>query len=253
MSQDTNFDHLAEHFQKKIYGSKKGKIRLAVLERDLEEQLPYLEREKQTVLDIGAGMAQMGLALAEQGHDVCINDISENMLALAKKEAKARQLDDKVRWDLGPFQNLPEGRFDLVLCHAVLEWLEQPHTLLEKLGSLTVEGGVVSLMFYNFDALVFHNLIRGNFNKINSGNFSGMQGGLTPPNPVKLDWVEERLLQNGFEVFYRSGIRVFNDYVGVKRGGNEDEQSIIEMELRFSNQEPYLRMGRYIHLLCRRA
>ncbi|MDQ6981194.1 MAG: SAM-dependent methyltransferase, partial [Ghiorsea sp.] len=33
MTQDTNFDDLSEHFKKRIYGSHKGAIRLAVLER----------------------------------------------------------------------------------------------------------------------------------------------------------------------------------------------------------------------------
>lgn len=251
MNKDTNFDDLAGHFQKKIYGSLKGKIRLAVLKRDLISCLPQLDQGGMNVLDIGAGIAQMGLYLASLGHKVCINDISENMLQLAKEEASLHD-DIDVEWHHGPFQSLPTAKYDLVLCHAVLEWLDEPQSLIHMLRSQLHDTGYASLMFYNYDALVMHNLVRGNFNKINSENLSGMKGGLTPPNPLKLSWVEEQLQQEGFELIYKSGVRVFSDYVGVKRGGNENEESVLEMELKYSNQEPYLRMGRYIHLLCRR-
>ena len=252
MNKDTNFDDLAGHFKKKIYGSLKGKIRLAVLKRDLKLCLPQLEHGSLNVLDIGAGIAQMGLYLASMGHNVCINDISENMLNLAKEEAK-QYSDINVAWHHGPFQTLPAAKYDLVLCHAVLEWLDDPKSLVQVLESQLADKGTVSLMFYNYDALVMHNLVRGNFNKINSDNLSGMKGGLTPPNPLKLAWVEKYLKQEGFDLFYKSGVRVFSDYVGVKRGGNESENAVLDMELKYSNQEPYLQMGRYIHLLCRRV
>ncbi|MDX8384000.1 MAG: hypothetical protein R8M45_07960, partial [Ghiorsea sp.] len=64
-AQDTNFDDLANHFKKRIYGSRKGAIRLAVLQRDLQENIPELAENRLKVLDIGAGMAQMSIGLAK--------------------------------------------------------------------------------------------------------------------------------------------------------------------------------------------
>lgn len=250
MRQDVNFDDLAAHFQKRIYGSHKGDIRLAILQRDLALCIPSLNTGKLNILDIGAGMAQMGITLAKQGNQVCINDISEKMLALAKAEAAKSDKTLNISWHHGAFQTLAPQPYDVVLCHAILEWLDQPEQLIQKLMHFSHAQTVVSLMFYNFDALVLHNLIRGNFKKINNNDFSGMKGGLTPPNPLRLDWVGQRLAAAGFEIIYKSGVRVFSDYVGVKRGGNETPTEVIEMELRFSNQEPYLRLGRYIHVIC---
>ena len=252
MSLDVNFDDLAVHFKKRIYGSRKGQIRLAVLQRDLKDCVPNLESGNLKVLDIGAGMAQMGVRLAGMGHQVLINDISENMLVLAKEEAHTLNVTNNISWNHGPFQNIKTNDYDLVLCHAVLEWLNQPEVLIQKLEELMTEHGLVSLMFYNFDALVLHNLIRGNFNKINNNDYSGMKGGLTPPNPLKMSWVEEKLNEHGFDVFYKSGVRVFSDYVGIKRGGNEQDSDVIDMELLFSNQDPFLKMGRYIHFMCKK-
>ena len=47
--------------------------------------------------------------------------------------------------------------------------------------------------------------------------------------------------------------RFLNDYVQVLRGGNENPQAVIAMEMRYSTREPYLWLGRYIHFICRRA
>ena len=250
MAQDVNFDDLTEHFKKRIYGSHKGAIRLAVLERDLKAQIPKYMQGGLNVLDIGAGFAQMGLKLAALGHDVCINDISKNMLAVAKQQAQEQGLAEHITWQHGAFQSLPPEPYDVVLRHAVLEWLDKPEELLNTLSKLTHQGSVVSLMFYNKDALVLHNLIRGNFKKIENNDFSGMKGGLTPPNPLKPDWVEATLNDLGFDVSYKSGIRVFSDYVGIKRGGNENSDAVLAMELQYSNQQPYQQVGRYTHFIC---
>ncbi len=252
MNQDTNFDDLTEHFQKRIYGSRKGKIRLAVLQRDLEQHVPAWAKGGLKVIDVGAGLGQMGLQLAGLGHDVCINDISANMLAAAKQTACEQDIEKNIQWSHAPFQDLEAKPYDLVLCHAVLEWLEKPESFIAKLHELTHADSLVSLMFYNKDALVFHNLVRGNFKKINNNDFSGMKGGLTPPNPLQPTWVEDKLNQHGFETFYRSGIRVFSDYVGMKRGGNEHEADVLSMELRYSQHMPYVLLGRYVHVMCRR-
>ena len=106
MNQDTNFDDLTAHFQKRIYGSRKGKIRLAVLERDFKAQLPQFEQGGLKVLDLGAGLGQMGLKLAEYGHDVCINDISKNMLDVAKSKAEELGVAEHITWAHAPFQEL---------------------------------------------------------------------------------------------------------------------------------------------------
>jgi S-adenosylmethionine-dependent methyltransferase len=45
---------------------------------------------------------------------------------------------------------------------------------------------------------------------------------------------------------------VFSDYVGIKRGGNENDADVIQMELKYSQQEPYIQLGRYIHFICKK-
>ena len=57
---DRYFDHLGARFAQRIYDSPKGAIRLAVLQRDLQQWLPALLQAESPlhILDIGAGLGQ---------------------------------------------------------------------------------------------------------------------------------------------------------------------------------------------------
>ncbi|MBT8150107.1 MAG: SAM-dependent methyltransferase, partial [Gammaproteobacteria bacterium] len=62
-----------------------------------------------------------------------------------------------------------------------------------------------------------------------------------------LAWLADTSLQ----VVEESGIRVFHDYVVERRGGHQNEQQVLEMELRYSKLEPYKWLGRYQHIVAR--
>ena len=261
MQQDRNFDDLAERFQRKIYGGLKGEIRLAVLWRDLQDEVPGIEAGRPLrVLDVGAGLGQLAIRLAVLGHDVVVNDISAEMLAIARETARREDVDKKIQWHHGAFQQLPAlnlGTFDVVLCHAVMEWLVAPQTLIPALKQFLAKDGVLSLSYYNRHSLEYRNLIRGNFNLLerenlaNNQGFSADPGSLTPGNPQSPEQVNRWVAEAGLSVMATSGVRVFSDYVTSPRGGNTVPEAVVDMELRYSRREPYLWLGRYIHLLLK--
>ena len=254
MTQDRNFDDLAERFQRKVYGGLKGEIRLAVLWRDLDQMILSRAGSSLRVLDIGAGFSQIAIKLAKLGHQVVVNDLSERMLAMARELAETEDVAEKITWHHGPYQELEKlehGSFDLVLSHALLEWLAQPQTLIPTLRRFLDPQGVLSLTFYNYHSLVYRNLIRGNFNMLNKAEFVADPNSLTPGNPLLPKLVQSWLAEAGLEILGTSGIRVFHDYVTTQRGGNAVPEAVIEMELQYSRQEPYVWLGRYIHHLCR--
>lgn len=160
---DRHFDELATRFAEKIYGGAKGAIRLAVLQADLAEILPPRPLR---VLDIGAGLGHMSLWLAQQGHAVTLTEPAEPMLQGARQQfADAGQQATFIQ---APWQEVEahvDGRFDLVICHAVLEWLAEPQAILPVLHRLTAADGWLSLAFYNRDALIYRNLLKGHFKK----------------------------------------------------------------------------------------
>ncbi len=275
---DRNFDDLAHRFKRNVYGGLKGDIRLAVIQRDFAECLPgVLEppnpqtagAEKKApgqasqpmrILDAGGGQGQLALVLAKAGHRINLCDISEQMLQLAADRLTAEGLADRVSLQHASIQSLAEAvtrhqlePFDLVICHAVLEWVAEPQDLLLSLVQLTRPGGHLSLTYYNLNSLIYKNLLRTNFKKIKKREFTGYRGSLTPTNPLPPFQVEGWLSALSLKPLCCSGIRVFHDYIFNREDRERDPESLVEMELQFSRQEPYRSLGRYIHILARRV
>ena len=257
MNQDRNFDDLAPRFRRNVYGGLKGELRLQILQRDFNEFIPQLGQEGAPlrILDAGGGQGQLAVQLATQGHRVLLCDISAKMLALAQERIQAAGVGDRVTLVHQPIQALDwqqTGRFDLVLCHAVVEWVAAPEALLHRLSEAIAPGGFLSLTFYNLQSLIFKNLLRTNFKKIRRRDYRGYRGSLTPTNPLEPALVESWVQTLPLEVLCRSGIRVFHDYIFDREDRRRDPQGLLEMELQFSRCEPYRSLGRYIHLLGRR-
>ena len=261
MNQDRNFDDISAHFEKKIYGGLKGEIRLAVLRHDI---FGWVKSWQQThnrplrVLDVGAGLAQISIELAKDGHDVTINDISANMLEIAKQNAG--EAAQTITWHTCPYQQLDDkltGKYDLILCHAVLEWLAEPKLIMDFfdrwLADSGAEKGVLSLCFYNPASFVYRNLVMGNFNLLHNKDFKADNGSLTPNHPVAKDEVIAWIGDHHYQILHTSGLRVFHDYSPLKRGGHTNPQAVIEMEVAYSGQDPYKWLGRYLHFLVSKA
>ena len=260
-SRDRNFDDISAHFEKKIYGGLKGEIRLAVLRHDI---FGWVKSWQQThnrplrVLDVGAGLAQISIELAKDGHDVTINDISANMLEIAKQNAG--ETAQTIIWHTCPYQQLDDkltGKYDLILCHAVLEWLAEPKLIMDFFDRWLVddraEKGVLSLCFYNPASFVYRNLVMGNFNLLHNKYFKADNGSLTPNHPVAKDEVLAWINDHHYQILHTSGLRVFHDYSPLKRGGHTNPQAVIEMEVAYSGQDPYKWLGRYLHFLVSKA
>ncbi len=285
---DRSFESIADHFEKKVYGGLKGDIRLAVLRRDIFDYVAQLSATLQRplrILDVGAGLAQIAIELAAQGHKLVINDISAAMLDKAQAHAAAIETDNNtqlnIKWLVCPYQQLPAefarkifvggcftndspiedssikdslGKFDLILCHALLEWLAKPAEVMDFFDAHLHANGALSLCFYNPASFDYRNLIMGNFNLLDSlleGNYAAdNKKSLTPNHPVARQEVEAWLQQHNYQTVLTSGLRVFHDYSPLKRGGHNDPEAVIRMELRYSQLEPYKWLGRYLHILA---
>lgn len=259
---DRSFDAIADHFEKKVYGGLKGEIRLAVLRHDIfeyTEQMRVRLGRPLRILDVGAGLAQLAIELASQGHDVVINDISANMLEKAKASATKIEEELGISWYVCSYQELEdrlaeEGKFDLILCHALLEWLAEPAAIMDFFDKQLTDNGALSLCFYNPASFDYRNLIMGNFNLLDNTDYKADdKKSLTPNHPVAKEEVESWLTAHDYQTIRTSGLRVFHDYAPLKRGGHNDPEAVVRMELRYSQQEPYKRLGRYLHILATRS
>lgn len=244
---DRHFDTLASRFAERIYGGAKGAIRLAVLQADLGEALPAGPLR---VLDVGAGLGHMALWLAEQGHQVTLAEPSAAMLDGARE--RFAQAGWQATFIQAPWQSLDTSLppFDLVLCHAVLEWLGEPAAILPTLHRLTARDGLLSLAFYNKDALVYRNLLKGQFAKLREQALAGIKQSLTPQQPVDPQALAMQL-ETDWRIESRSGVRVFHDYMPAQFQERAALSDLLEMELAYRRHPAYAGLGRYLHWLCR--
>lgn len=260
---DRNFDDLAHRFKRNVYDKLKGDIRLAVLKRDLNQYLHSIFEQsvaqgykRMRILDAGGGQGQLSVQLAQLGHDVVLCDISLEMLKLAQKNIEETGVQNNIELRHCSVQQLSaeeHGSFDLVLSHAVLEWVFAPEELLANLSSLLNSEGVFSLTFYNVNSIKMKNLLRTNFSKVIEDDYQGYRGSLTPTYPRTIEEVDGWLQKLPLEELCRSGIRCFHDYIlEPSHRSNEPEKQLL-LELRLSREEPWRSLGRYIHCLSKKS
>jgi len=252
---DKNFDDLSSRFRKNIYNTPKGQIRLNILWRDLTEQIPEIERGGLSILDAGAGQGNFSLELAKKNHAVTLSDVSSQMLQDAQELFTTHELNDNVHFIHSSVQNLSEhieNQFDVVLFHAVLEWLAEPEETLKQLLQFIKPGGYLSLMFYSRTGLIYKNLTHGNFDHILNDSLAGDGKTLTPTNPQDPEKVYQWLDSMNLNTLLKSGVRVFYDGINRERRKQISKEELFELEKRFSRLEPYCSLARYVHVLCQK-
>lgn len=238
----TSFNGIANKFDENIYGTSKGQLRHQLLVHYLQ---PYLLGEPLKVLDAGGGTGMMACEFAKNGHKVTLNDVSQDTLDIAYGRLASFH-DTKVI--LGEINEL-DGAYDLVICHAVLEWLTKPFECIEKLVQLLKPGGVLSLSFFNHDAKEFNNLLYGNFKYVEEGMPSKNTVRLNPHNAQKPQLVIDKFeSMEGVNILATAGIRCIHDYMFDKQHIDDNYQKLFEMECEYGAKAPFKWMGKYFYV-----
>jgi S-adenosylmethionine-dependent methyltransferase len=258
VTEDRNFDDIAHKFAKNIYGSDKGEIRQIIVWEDFLQILSELDAEQQPleILDAGGGLAQMSQKLAKLGHRIALCDLSSEMLQLAKQDIENNGLLEQYRLIHSPVQSIGEHmekQVDLVMFHAVMEWLVDPKAALETVLEQVKPGGIASVMFYNHHGLVYKNVVCGNIPHILDGMPHRKRFKLQPQKGLKPEEVYQWIADAGFSICGKSGIRSFSDYIGnVQNMGDYQFEDVLALEKQLCRQEPYLSLGRYIHVWAKK-
>lgn len=247
------FDRIGQHFLKNIYTTTKGRIRLAVLQRDLQ---PLLAGTPLRILDIGGGAGQMALWYAGLGHDVTVADLSQVLLDEGRAAAQALDLPVTfVQADAFALDaTLGTTQYDLVCCHAVLEWVTDSNGLLAACATRVCSGGHLSLMYYNIHALRFAQHVFGNFAYLDRGLRPYRKTAkLTPAYPRTPEAVAAALDALALHPVKRSAIRCFYDYMKPHDRARHSAEELTARELALSAAPEYLNVARYIHELRQKS
>lgn len=239
---DQSFNGLAEKFNRNIYGTTKGRLRHQLLCQVLNELLA--QQPGQTIIELGGGTGVMSAYLDELGHCLTLTDISEDVLCIARQQLAPRITVKQA--DLFAINDL--ANFDVVVCHAVLEWLAKPFDALTVLAERMRVGSKLSLTFFNRDAALFSNALYGNFDYIAKGMKVRNQVRLNPQQPLEPRAVIAEVQKLGFDVLKMRGIRCFHDYLRDRDMADSKYQALLDLEWRYGDEEPYLWLGKYFHL-----
>lgn len=248
---DINFDGRAAGFEESIYGSSKGYVRLHVLWEDLLDEVPSILRGGLSILDAGGGAGHQAVLMAERRNRVLLCDPSREMLDRAEDSVRGAALSGWVTTKQSSIQDLDTGggKFDVITCHAVLEWLSDPGSTLKCLTEFLAEDGVLSLMFYNHNAAVLKRVFRGDFAGALQKPAANEQGCTPLAEKTVRTWLDEA----GMTVVSKSGIRIFHDHLSEEVRTRESLEDLLKLEKALRKQEPFASLAQHVHLVCERA
>ena len=250
---DVNFNGLIDRFAQQIYQSRKGRLRMHLIDALYRQYLPEAEMASMRVLDAGGGLGQMSHWFLTRGSSVDYFDISSAMVQTVATDFAESIAQGRLSV---AERSITEAAYppvyDLVNAHALLEWLEDPYDALATLMQSVKPGGYLGLMVYNKHLLMLRHLMRGTLKRAMSGDLGGDRGGLTPISPLDPTEVGDFLSAGGFQILCQAGVRTFSDLAEktVLEWYGETDQFAAELAL--CEQRPYCDLGRYVlFIACR--
>lgn len=213
------------------------------------------------IVDVGGGTGGFAVRLAELGHRVTVVDPSPD--ALAALDRRAREIGVEVtglQGDVSDLADLVEdadgagGGVDVVLCHGVLEVVEDPAAALAAIRAVLRPGGVLSLLVAQRHAAVIARAMAGHFPQALSllaGEPDASASSRTG-HRFTADEAAALLVGAGFEVASIHGVRVFADLVPGSLVDLEPgaAASLVELERAVSERAEYFPLATQLHLLA---
>ena len=232
---------------------------LCHLERELLRRAPG-----RNVLDAGGGTGSYALALAGHGFRVCLLDFSPAMLQLARQRLLS---EDPVATERIEFcclavedilKHFGHGHFDVVLCHTLLEYVQQPMRALCDLAGVLKVGGVMSLLLANAQSEVLTSAV---VKKDPQRALQALTGSVDhtdlfglPRHAIALGTVYRQFELIEMQPVAEYGVRIFADYVPRELLADEEfMEGLWQLELAASELPPYADMARYRHILAVRG
>jgi SAM-dependent methyltransferase len=219
---------------------------------------PVLEPSGLDVLDIGGGTGGFAVRVAGLGHRVTVVDPSPDALAALARRAREDGVEVAgQQGDLGSLLELvgPAGA-DVVLCHGVLEVVDDPAAALAAIHEVLRPGGRLSLLVAQRHAAVIARAMAGHVAQA-LALLDDPQSPTAQPHgrtgrKFTVDEVTELLAGAGFEVGSVHGIRVFADLVPGSLLDLEPgtTAALLELERAASERAEYLPLATQVHLVA---
>jgi S-adenosylmethionine-dependent methyltransferase len=237
-----------------------GRLRADLVFANLQDFLPPSPRVNSLrALDVGCGTGATAVRLADLGIHVTLLDSSAAMLALAERTIVEAGVGDRTTVKHRDARRLAtifqKGSFDIVLCHNLLEYLDDPGPVLRGARHLMRNASaILSVLVRNQAGEVLKAALQ-------TGDLAAAEHNLTA------DWGEESLYRGRVRLFTsealeailedasltikaRRGVRVVADYLPAQISRSVEYERIFALERRLGKRLEYFGIARYMHCLA---
>ena len=213
------------------------------------------------VVDAGGGTGGFAVPLARAGHRVTVVDPSPDSLAALQRRAAEGELAGEVTGLQGDLSDLPGlvpgGSVDLLLCHSVLEVVDDPADALASVGRVLRPGGRLSLLVANRAAAVLARALAGHPDEA-ARVLTDPAGRWGPADGVRRRFEVDQLraLVEGADLVVEQvhGVRVVADLVPgpVLDTDPGAAASLLALERALSERPPFRDVATQLHVLAQR-
>lgn len=218
-----------------------------LIKQMLWKQLDFARDMK--VLDFGSGAGETAAHLA------CCNEVTavepSDAMLIQRTKGPYTQLHGSIEL----VRDMPDGCFDLVLCHNVLEYVDEKAAYLRELERVVKPGGLLSLVKHNRAGRVMQmTVLLNDFNMANT-LLDGGNGTTSQFGDIRYYTDEEaRRWLKDMELQQMWGARTFWD-LQQKQECHMDpgwQEKMLAMEHRVSTLPDYQNIAFFHHLLLRK-
>lgn len=232
------------------------------LDAVLARQVAATGRSVLDVVDLGGGTGGFAVPLASLGHRVTVVDPSPDALAALQRRVAEAGVTGQVRARQGDAAALadivPAASTDLVLCHGVLEYVDEPAAAARAALTVLRPGGVISLLVAQRLGAMLARALSGRFDDARHllSDSAGWTGS-TDPLPRRFDRESLLALLTGRSVTVQleHGVRLVTDLLpGALVDGDPDAaQALLAFERAVSEHPRLAALASQLHLVVQCA
>ena len=202
------------------------------------------------ILDFGSGEGITSDHFAEFNHVVAVEPW-EDMLKDAWTDHDYRQ----VVGDIKALCEFEDNRFDIIICHNVLEYIEDKESVVQELARVLKPDGFISVVKHNRNGRVMQmSVLLDDFEKANllldGENSSASKFGLIRyyDDSDVINWCPDLYIHKTY------GIRTFWDLQQnqEKHSDEEWQEKMIQLEMRVSEMNDFINIAFFHHLIIKK-
>jgi 2-polyprenyl-3-methyl-5-hydroxy-6-metoxy-1,4-benzoquinol methylase len=214
------------------------------------------------VLDTGGGTGNFAVPVARLGHRVTVVDPSPDALFALERRAAEAGVTDRVQGVQGDTHGLLEvvepGGYDMVLCHGVLEYVDDPAEGVRNTVGALRPAGALSLLAAGRGGAVLARALAGHFAEAQHvlGDPDGRWGGGDSlPRRFTADELTRLVTDAGLRAASVHGVRIFADLVpGVLVDAEPGAlESLLKLELAAAEEPGFHSVATQLHVLGERG